>query len=116
VLTRSVTSVRMKASRMGRSLKKKSQINVTDLTQAALDHVKRHNSGLVCPACGARLVATPSGLCGVCHKQALAEAHRESLAELTAHRDYNVAKQDLSRARKKAGVRASKGRVMPSET
>lgn len=107
ILGRSPGCIRKKASRLNYSVKRKSQITVTELSQEALDHLTKRAPRLICPACGLRLVINEKlGACPVCLKVALTDAHKEKLAELAAHRDYNVAKQQLRRERKKLGVAA----------
>ena len=114
ILGRTESGVRRKASRLGYSVKKKSEMSVTELSQAALDHLTKRAPGLVCPSCGLRL-AGPSGVCAVCHKVALTDAHNERLAELAAHQEYNVAKQRLRRERRKLGVTAPGSHVRKEE-
>ena len=54
----------------------------------------------LCPQCTARPIrVASSGLCRVCHDHALADAHREALAELEARRGVWTHRQRLKRAR-----------------
>lgn len=51
--------------------------------------------------CGKRLIGvTRTGLCGVCHKLALTEAHKEKVAEAEAQRELWKWQQKSSRARR----------------
>lgn len=55
----------------------------------------------VCPSCVARPQEhTSTGLCGVCHMRALAQAHRENHIVDDAKRELWRAKQEASRARR----------------
>lgn len=100
-LGRSRQSVRHKAHRLGVSVKKKSALDGTALEQAALDLLKRRDSGVLCPVCGRRPAGVVrTGLCGVCHKLALTEAHKEKAAEAEAQRELWKWQQKSSRARR----------------
>jgi len=110
VLDRGLYGVEVKASRMGVSLKKRLEINDRFLTTPMLEAIKRHNPGVLCPACGKALQATRNGLCGACHLEALAEAQNAAYRELVANREYNVAKARLKRKRKELGVAAPRAR------
>ncbi|MGI6216883.1 MAG: hypothetical protein ACOYIK_04650 [Coriobacteriales bacterium] len=63
----------------------------------------------VCPMCGRNLViqgttaATRYGVCERCYYRALADANRAKIEADSARRDYDVARQQLSRSRRKAG-------------
>ena len=58
----------------------------------------------LCPLCVARPIRVgATGLCRVCHLRGLAEAHREALEELEAQRELWTARQQLKRARERAG-------------
>lgn len=58
----------------------------------------------LCPLCVARPIrVAATGLCRVCHLRELAEAHREALEELEAQRELWTARQQLKRARDRAG-------------
>lgn len=105
------SAVRKKAERMGVSVKKKSEISVADLSQVAIDTLRKRGSTMLCPMCGKRFVAVKStGLCCVCHKHELTDAHNAAYAELVANQDYNAAKQRLSRKRKELKVKAPRAR------
>ena len=87
-LGRTQRSVRGKASELGLSL----------LPVA-------HDRGELCPACAVRevdrtTVAGRNGLCRTCYLKWQAERTREQAAELRARREYDAARQDLSRARR----------------
>jgi hypothetical protein len=61
----------------------------------------------LCPYCAARPITVPTtGLCRTCHLHALAQAHREQLAEIEAQRALWQSRQELKRARDGAGDRA----------
>lgn len=111
ILDRPVDCVKRKASRMQVSLRKKSEINVTTLSPAAIERVKKTSPAMLCPSCGKRLVVPKLGSCGACHYEALKEAHDEAYAELVAKREYNTSKQRLSRKRRELGVPAPGGRA-----
>lgn len=110
ILDRDPECVKRKASRMHASVKKKPEINVPDLSPRMLTAIKERNPDVLCPACGKRLKATRDGLCGACHLEALTDDHNAEYARLVAKRDYDVAKQQLSRKRKELGVKAPRGR------
>ena len=58
----------------------------------------------LCPLCVARPIrVAATGLCRVCHLRELAEAHREAVEELEAQRELWTARQQLKRARDRAG-------------
>jgi len=58
----------------------------------------------LCPHCAARPIRVAStGLCRVCHLRELAELHREAIEELEAQRVLWTARQQLKRARDRAG-------------
>jgi hypothetical protein len=58
----------------------------------------------LCPLCLARPIRVAvTGLCRVCHLRELAEHHREAIDELEAQRDLWAARQQLKRARDRAG-------------
>jgi hypothetical protein len=58
----------------------------------------------LCPLCVARPIrVAATGLCRVCHLRELAAAHREALEELEAQRVLWTARQQLKRARDRAG-------------
>jgi hypothetical protein len=62
----------------------------------------------LCPFCGHRPVRVhATGLCAVCHKRVLTERHREAVDEITAHRDYNRAKQSAKRTRDRAEAKGA---------
>ena len=58
-----------------------------------------------CPDCGRRpaTVAT-TGLCVVCHRRALTEAHHQILEEIDAERALRSSRQALCRARAEVGT------------
>jgi NMD protein affecting ribosome stability and mRNA decay len=108
ILDRDVECVRRKASRLGVSVKKKSEIDVREMSETQLRVVVRLNPGLLCPSCGKRFVNTPSGVCDLCHLNALKTNHDAEYRRLAleAKRDYNVAKKRLSVLRKNLGIEA----------
>lgn len=58
----------------------------------------------LCPLCAARPIRVAStGLCRVCHLRELAELHREAIEEFEAQRELWTARQQLKRARDRAG-------------
>ena len=87
-LGRSQRSVRGKASELGLSL-----------LPSAWDR------GELCPMCATRevergTVAGRNGLCRTCWLKWKADTAREMAAEIRARREYDAARQDLSRARR----------------
>jgi hypothetical protein len=112
VLDRDVECVRRKASRLGVSVKKNLEINVREMSEAQLRVVTRLNPALLCPSCAKRFVNTPSGVCDLCHLHALKTNHDTEYRRLAleAQRDYDTSRQQLSRLRKKRGVRAPRAR------
>jgi hypothetical protein len=65
----------------------------------ALRRVKLDRSGSLCPGCGYRpQEVTTTGLCGVCHDNRLAWAHRQETRIITARRDLAAARQEKHRA------------------
>lgn len=105
ILRRSRTGVAKKASRMEVSVKKKSRINVNELSVAMVEVIRRRNSKALCPTCAKRLAAVAtSGLCGACHKQVLIEAHYDRLSELEAQREINRIKKAEQRIRDELGI------------
>ena len=109
VFRRSPDSIRKKASRLGKSVKRVSEIRDTELTRFAVEYLRTKNPEMLCPGCFRRLVAiTDSGLCGVCHTHALTSRHRETLEELAAFREYNAVKKKVERARRNLGISTCK--------
>lgn len=76
------------------------ELDLTTLEQ----RVRESQSGrarAICPSCVARPQEhTSTGLCGVCHMRALAQAHRENHIVDDAKRELWRAKQEASRARR----------------
>ncbi len=93
-------AVKTKASRMKVSLKRKSEINATELQPAVLERLRQRDPSLICPGCGRRLAVARLGSCGPCHKQALIDVHNEKLADVEAQRALWKARQQLTRSRK----------------
>ncbi len=105
IFARSRGCIKKKASRLGVSVKRKSEIRVTELSPSVVEHVRRINRGVLCPTCGKRLVAiATTGLCGVCHKGVLIEAHNERLSELEQQREINRLKKAEQRIRDELGI------------
>lgn len=92
------------------------RVSLEDLLAAA-DADMQAESVDLCPSCSRVLrrgEGYKDGLCAVCHLNRLRDAHYEELAKLVAIREYNVAKQQLKRLRRRMGVeapRAPKGKV-----
>ena len=102
ILERGPGSVKPKASRMGVSLRKKTQMDATVLQPAVLERLRQRAPGLVCPSCGMRLASDKlGGVCGPCHKQVLIDVHLEKLAEIESQRELWKARQQLRRGRKR---------------
>jgi hypothetical protein len=117
IFARSRTGVKRKASRLGVSVKRTSQINVTVLSPTAIRRVQTNDPASLCPMCGRRLVAiVKTGLCGVCHKAVLLEAHYQTLAELDTQREINRVKQRVRRTRKELGITAPRAQQAQAET
>lgn len=112
ILGRDVDCVRRKASRMGVSLAKSFEINVRDMSEKQLRAITRLNPLLLCPSCGKRFVNTLSGVCDLCHLEALTTNHNAEYRRLSveADRTYNTAKKRLSRLREDLGVPAPRGK------
>ena len=95
IFERSRVAIRMKAHRLGVSVRRCGDEVVLDARMLATIR-----DGAVCPACGVRLVAVRStGVCGRCHYARLAQAQSDVLAEAEAVRLYDAARQRVSRAR-----------------
>jgi hypothetical protein len=82
----------------------------TDLTGGRVDpevlatRMRLDADAELCPLCVARPIRViATGLCRVCHLRELAEAHREAIEELEAQRELWTARQQLKRARERAG-------------
>ena len=72
----------------------------------ALAREELDREAALCPECGHRPVRVrKTGLCLACHRRRLADAHREALSEIEAGRELWQARQQLRRAREKAGAR-----------
>jgi hypothetical protein len=111
VFDRSSDAIRHKASRMRLCVARRLEIDGTDLTQAQLERLRQTNEAMLCPSCSRRMVAIPStGLCGICHKDALLRSHAATLAELEKQREINRAKQRVSRLRRELGIKAPRSR------
>jgi hypothetical protein len=113
VLDRDVECVRRKASRLGVSVKKRpGGFDVREMSEAQLRIIVRLNPGLLCPSCGKRFINTPSGVCDLCHLRALTTNHDLEYRRLAldAKRDYDTAKQRLSRKRKDLGAKAPRAK------
>jgi hypothetical protein len=68
----------------------------------------------LCPKCVSRPIrVAATGLCWVCHLRELAEAHREAIEELEAQRELWTARQQLKRARGRAGETEVENRREP---
>ncbi len=111
IFERPSNSIRKKASRLGVSVKRISEISDTDLTHAQLEHVRRINGAALCPSCARRFAAIKStGLCGVCHKDELIKGHHATLAELEKQREVNRLKSRVRHRRKELGITAPRSR------
>jgi hypothetical protein len=100
---RSEVSVRHKAARLHVSTRRRSY--GTELAQscseAALRRVRQVAEANLCPACVKRPIAVnKTGLCGVCHMNALRLVHETQLATLEAQRGLWGARAKLCRRRK----------------
>ena len=75
------------------------------IAELVAQRMKVNQDAPLCPRCAARTIRVEStGLCVVCHRQVLAEAHREVLAEISSQQALWAARQDLQRARRRLGV------------
>lgn len=64
---------------------------------------------VLCPVCASayvldNLAGRTYGVCEACYRRAKRDAAREELRQLEAGREYDLARQELHRARKAAGV------------
>ena len=116
VLDRDIETVQRKASRLGISLKRRSQISVRFLSGRELEAIRRHGDALLCPACGKAFSVASTGLCGLCHLEYLTDAHKRETRRLALTRDYNTAKKQLERKRKEMGVPAPRGKGGDADT
>lgn len=64
----------------------------------------------LCPACSKRPVRKTIGLCDVCYREGMADAHDEEFAKLNAQRRLWTSRQRLKRLRRELGVKAPKAR------
>lgn len=99
ILGRTPGCVKKKAHRLGVSVKKETAIYGTELSPSVIEYVKRHESAMLCPACGLRLVGVrSSGLCGVCHFKALSQHRQEEAETQAAIREHRRISKQLLRA------------------
>lgn len=84
----------------GISLRKAQREALLEYGTLIAERMRIDEQAELCPSCGRRpqRVST-TGLCAVCHKQRLADAHRETVAELEAQRGLWMERQRLHRAR-----------------
>lgn len=107
-------SLRPRGERRGTLLGQPRGVRLRDLLPADID---RKTATLVlarqeidaeaelCPSCAQREIAVrTTGLCWPCHKRRLADVHRDLLAEQEAQRELWRTRQQLKRARDKAGA------------
>lgn len=112
ILDRDIECVRRKASRMGVSLAKSFEINVRNMSERQLKAITSLNPTMLCPSCAKRFVNTLSGVCDLCHLDALTTNHNAEYRRLSveAERTYNTSKKRLSRLREELGVPAPRGK------
>ena len=99
---RSHDAIKLKASRLGVSIGKTCDTEMTPATPAVLRRVVEIINGQLCPACATRAIGVKStGLCGPCHYDHLRQAHEEEIAEREAQRRLWAARSKLHRLRGK---------------
>lgn len=102
-LDRSVEAVRMRAKRLGVSLRRRRTLDpilTRSLSGAVLRRIRELTTAELCPSCGRRAIGVKStGLCGPCHYDHLRQAHEEAIAEREAQRRLWAARSKLHRLR-----------------
>ena len=100
---RPMDSIKMKARRIGVSLRRRK--NAPDLTlscDATLRRVREATRAALCPACARRPMSVKNtGLCWACHLEALKAVHEEEIARADAQLELWAARSMLLRRRKK---------------
>ena len=103
-LGRSVEAVRMRAKRLGVSLRRRrtyDPILTRSRSEAVLRRIRELTAAELCPACGKRLIAVKrTGLCGRCHFEGLVAVHEEEIARLDGQRELWAARSKLRRRRR----------------
>ena len=101
-LGRSVEAVRMRAKRLGVSLRRRRTYDpILTRSEAVLRRIRQLTDAELCPACGKRFVGVrATGLCGPCHLDRLREVHEEEIAKADAELELWSARSKLYRRRR----------------
>jgi hypothetical protein len=107
LLGRSELAVATAARRFGISLRRPGsragRRQTRHIDPRALDALTATRTRPLCPACAARPIDVPVvGLCQVCYRRGLAQAHREEAAITAAGKDLDAARQEKHRSRERA--------------
>jgi hypothetical protein len=106
-LDRSVEAVRMRAKRLGVSLRRRRTLDpilTRSRSGVVLRRIRELTTAELCPSCGKRFVGVRStGLCGRCHFQGLVAVHEEEIARLEGQRELWAARSKLRRRRRELG-------------
>lgn len=101
---RSVEAVRLRAKRLGVSLRRRrtsDPILTRSRSGAVLQRIRELTEAELCPACGKRLIGVRrTGLCGRCHFHGLVAVHEEEIARLEGQRELWAARSKLRRRRR----------------
>lgn len=104
---RSVEAVRMRAKRLGVSLRRSRTLDpilTRSRSGVVLRRIRELTAAELCPSCGKRFVGVRStGLCGRCHFQGLVAVHEEEIARLEGQRELWAARSKLQRRRRELG-------------
>ncbi len=103
-LGRSIDAIRMRAKRLGVSLRRRKSydpILTRARSEAVLRRIRELTETDLCPACGKRLIGVKrTGLCGRCHFEGLVAVHEEEIARLEGQRELWAARSKLRRRRR----------------
>jgi hypothetical protein len=101
---RSVEAVRVRAKRLGVSLRRRESLDpilTRPRSEAVLRRIREIQESELCPSCGKRYVGVArTGLCGPCHLEALTIVHEEEIAKADAELARVAAKSKLYRRRR----------------
>lgn len=104
---RSVEAVRMRAKRLGVSLRRSRTLDpilTRSRSGVVLRRIRELTAAELCPSCGKRFVGVRcTGLCGRCHFQGLVAVHEEEIARLEGQRELWAARSKLQRRRRELG-------------
>ena len=106
-LDRSVEAVRVRAKRLGVSLRRRRTLDpilTRSRSGVVLRRIRELTTAELCPSCGKRFVGVRStGLCGRCHFEGLVTVHEEEIARLEGQRELWAARSKLRRRRRELG-------------